>query len=151
MQLVQASDALALAGLSSHQLREWCGRRAVVLPDVLPGGRGRHAMYSWQTILALRLLKELHERFGSEVGIWSEGMKVLQNSLKGVSFPTLWGCSVAFLDRQTITLVEADSELPAGSYLLLQLDPHLRLLASGLALPGPPDQLSLFPALKVGR
>ena len=34
MSLVQASDAARLSGLTPHQLREWCGRRAVVTAPV---------------------------------------------------------------------------------------------------------------------
>jgi hypothetical protein len=61
MKLVQSSDAARLSGLTSNQLREWCGRRGVVVPDVPPAGRGRLALSSWQTLLALRVLNELHQ------------------------------------------------------------------------------------------
>ena len=151
MQLVQASEAIPLSGLTSHQLREWCGRRAVVTPDVPPAGRGRHALYSWQTILALRLLKELHDRFGAEVGAWGEAIGSCQHLLKNRSFPSLWGISAAFVDTRRSLLVRKADELNIGPCLLIPLDPHLEALASGLALAEPPSQLSLFTAIRVGQ
>ena len=68
MQLIQMSDAAKLSGVTVHQLKEWCARRDILPPDVPGSGRGRHALYSWQTVLAVRLLHELHQRFGVEVG-----------------------------------------------------------------------------------
>jgi hypothetical protein len=150
MQLVQASDGAALSSLTPHQLREWCGRRAVVAPDVPPAGRRRHALYSWQTILALRVLKELHERFGVEVGSWAKAIDGCRHLLKERSFPSLWGVSAAFMDTRTATLITWKSELN-GPCLLIPLNPHLEVLATGLALPGPPSQLSLFPAIRVSQ
>ena len=151
MHLVQASDAALLSGLTGHQLREWCGRRALVHPDVPPAGRGRHALYSWQTILALRLLKEMHDRFGAEVGGWAEAMGRCQDLLKERSFPSLWGAAAAFLDTKKALLVARSPELNDRPFLLLPLAPHLEVLASGLALPGPSNQLPLFPVMRVGR
>lgn len=151
MQLVQASDALVLSGLTAHQLREWCGRRAIVTPDIPAAGRGRHALFSWQTILALRVLKELHDRFGAEVGSWSEAIGRCQHLLSDKSFPSLWGTFAAFVDTRKAALITDTSELSIGPCLLIPLDPHLEVLATGLALPGPPSQLSLFPAMRVGQ
>src|ERR1700723_3289720 len=96
MNLVQASDAARLSGLTSHQLREWCGRRSVVSPDVPAAGRGRHALFSWQTIIALRILNELHGRFGVEVSAWRQAIARCQELLRGRAFPSLWGASIVF-------------------------------------------------------
>jgi hypothetical protein len=142
---------IALCGLTRHQLREWCGRRAIVVPDVQAAGRGRHALYSWQTILALRLLKQLHDRFGAEVGGWAEAIGECQYLLKERSFPSLWGLCASFADRHTAALISLASEPRSGPSLILPLDPHLEVLASGLALPGPPGQLPLFTAMRVGK
>jgi hypothetical protein len=149
--MVQLADAIALSGLTGHQLREWCGRRAVVVPDVPPGGRGRHALYSWQTILALRVLKEVHDTFGAEVSSWRGGIAGLQEKLKGRSFPSLWGGSVAFLSRHEAVLVSPTAQPFDGACLLIPLDPHLEVLASGLAMPGSTGQLPLFAAMRIAR
>jgi hypothetical protein len=151
MQLVQASDAILLSGLTADQLREWCGRRAVVVPDVPAAGRGRHALYSWQTIMALRLLKELHGRFRVEVGSWAGAIGQCRDLLRGRSFPSLWGTSAAFLSTGQAVLIAGASDVGDGPRLLVPLDPHLEVLASGLDLPGPASQLPLFTALRVGR
>jgi hypothetical protein len=151
LQMIQLVDAIALSGLTGYQLREWCGRRAVVVPDVPSGGRGRHALYSWQTILALRVLKEVHDTFGAEVSSWRVGIAALQEKLKGRSFPSLWGSSVAFFSRLDAALISPTAQLADSACLLIPLDPHLEVLASGLALPGSSGQLPLFAAMRIGR
>lgn len=151
MELVQASDAAQLTGLTPHQLREWCGRRGMVAPDVPPAGPGRHALYSWQSLLTLRLLKELHDRFAAEVGPWKIGMGKCQTILRGRAFPSLWGLYARFSSLQELDLVAPGVEMLDGTSIWLALDPHLEVLAAGLALPGPPSQLPLFPAVMVRR
>src|SRR5260370_15106872 len=96
MKMVQASDAARLSGLTPHQLREWCGRRGVVAPDVPPAGRGRLALFSWQTILALRVLNEVHRRYGVEVSAWRPAIAQFQVLIAGRSFPALWGAFAVF-------------------------------------------------------
>lgn len=149
MQLIQASDASRLAGLTPHQLREWCARRAVVVPDVPGAGRGRHALFSWQTVLALRLLRELHNRFGTEVGAWKGAIDEFRQLLKGRSFPGLWSTAVVFPDCEHARLVD-DRTVAAEPLLVLPLAPHLQALAHEFALPAEP-QLPLFPALGLRR
>jgi hypothetical protein len=134
MQLVQAADASRLAGLTSHQLREWCSRRAILLPDTPGGGRGRHALFSWQTVLTLRLLRELHERFGAEVGAWSEALEECRNLLKGRPFPALWSTYVVFPDRCHAQLV-TDLALHEGALLVLPLELHLHAIAGDFSFP----------------
>ena len=146
MQLVQASTAALLSDLTGHQLREWCGRRGVLPPDVRPAGRGRHALYSWQTILALRLLRQLHEQFGAEVSSWAPAIKSVRDLFRERSFPTLWDSTAIFLDKQRVTL--SSEHRRDDAFVAIPLDPHLRVLASGFALPGPANQLPLLaPAL----
>jgi hypothetical protein len=151
MQLFQLADAIGLSGLTAHQLREWCGRRAVLIPDVPASGRGRHALYSWQTILALRVLKEVHDEFATEVASWRDGIAVLQEKLRGRSFPSLWGVNVAFLSRNEADLISPMVQSLDNPCLLIPLDPHLEVLATGLDLPGSSVQLPLFAAIGVGR
>jgi hypothetical protein len=149
MQLVQAADASRLAGLTGHQLREWCARRAVVTPDVPGAGRGRHALFSWQTVLALRLLREIHERFGAEVGAWKGAIEELRQLLQGRSFPSLWSTVVAFPDREHARLVDERFVAPEAA-LLLPLAPHLEALAHDFAFPAD-QQLPLFAAVGLRR
>src|SRR5436853_1913347 len=105
MQLVQACDAIRMSGLTPHQLREWCGRRGVVVPDQPAAGRGRHALYSWQTILSLRILKELHDQFCVEVSAWSKAIAECSRLLQRRPFPTLWGAVVLFTGMDHAELV----------------------------------------------
>jgi hypothetical protein len=134
MQLVQAADASRLAGLTSHQLREWCSRRAILLPDTPGGGRGRHALFSWQTVLTLRLLRELHERFGTEVGAWNEALEECRTLLKGRPFLTLWSTYAVFPDCHHAQL-ETDLALHEGALLVLPLEPHLQAIAGDFSFP----------------
>jgi hypothetical protein len=93
----------------------------------------------------------MHDRFGAEVGVWAEAMGCCQALLKERSFPSLWGVAAAFLDTRGALLVTRSSELNDRPSLVMPLDPHLEVLASGLGLPGAPSQLPLFPAMRVGR
>ena len=146
-QMFQAADVLELTGLTSHQLRRWSTRRALVPPDVKPSGRGRHALYSWETVVVLRLLKELHDRFAVEICAWSKGMTELRSVLEGVPFPSLWGKAVHFERIDLPVLVSArEAEVLAG--IVLPLDTHLSLLAMKLCL-GEADRRKLYPALAV--
>jgi hypothetical protein len=149
MQLMQASDASRLAGLTPHQLREWCGRRCIVAPDVPGAGRGRHALFSWQTVLTLRLLRELNERFGAEVGTWKGALGEFRSLIGGRSFPALWSTLVAFPDRDHAQLIE-DRSVAAKALLLLPLAPHLLAISEDFALP-PEPQLPLFPVIGLRR
>lgn len=149
MSLVQASDAARLSGLTPHQLREWCGRRAVVTADVPPAGRGRLALFSWQTILALRVLNEVHQRYGVEVSGWRLAIAQLQALLKGRSFPSLWGAVAVFPNAQE-ALLELDIIHATDTCLTVSLSRHLEALATPSQLPVE-AQLPLFPAVAVGR
>jgi hypothetical protein len=150
MKLVQASDAVRLSGLTEHQLREWCGRRAVVMPDVPAAGRGRHALFSWQTILSLRVLNELHDRFGVEVIAWRQAISRCQDLFRECSFPALWGTSISFPNTNEATLVREVEKSGMNALVLIPLDPHLRALALDDAAPKE-LQLPLFAAIEVRR
>jgi hypothetical protein len=150
MQLVQASDASQLSGLSPHQLREWCGRRAVLVPDVPAAGRGRHALFSWQTILALRILLEIHDRFGAEVGAWRVAIGQCRDLLRGRPFPGLWGVSISFPSCTEAQLVEYHSPHLIDPLLTIPLAPHLEALALAFSMPEN-QQLPLFSAVEIRR
>lgn len=149
MQLIQTADACRLTGLTQHQLREWCARRAILPPDVPGGGRGRHALFSWQTVLALRLLRELHERFGAEVGAWKAALEECRQLLNGRSFPGLWTTTVVFTDRHHASLSE-DRDFADEALLVLPLEPHLQAIADDFAFP-PQAQFPLFRAVELRR
>lgn len=149
MQLMQAADASRLAGLTAHQLREWCSRRGIVAPDVPGAGRGRHALFSWQTVLTLRLLRELNERFGAEVGAWKGGLAEFRTLVRTRSFPGLWSTAVAFPDHDHARLID-DRSISTEALLVLPLAPHLQAIAEDFALP-PEPQLPLFPAVGLRR
>lgn len=149
MQMIQTADASRLSGLTTHQLREWCARRAVVPPDVPGAGRGRHALFSWQTVVALRLLRELHARFGAEVGAWKGAIHEFRYDVRGRSFPSLWGTVVAFPDCEHAYLID-DQRACTEALLTLPLAPHLSAIAHDFAFP-PKPQLPLFPAMELRR
>jgi len=151
MKLFQTADVLALTGLTKSQLREWTGkgRRELLYPDVEPDGPGRHALFSWQTLLALRILLVLHRDFAAEVGAWAPAARQLRAQLERVSFPSLWRMSAFFPNRETVLLTENVSDADRGG-LLVPLEPHLTVLATKLSTPRP-DQLSLFPPMAVSQ
>lgn len=150
MSLVQASEAARLSGLTAHQLREWCGRRAVVTADVPPAGRGHLALFSWQTILALRVLNEVHQRYSVEVSSWRLAIAQLQALLSRRSFPSLWGAVAMFPNSQE-ALLKLDREICADdTCLTVVLSWHLEALATPGQLPTE-AQLPLFPAVAVRR
>lgn len=150
--LFQMADAIALAGLSRSQLREWCGRdrRALIEPDVAPQGTGRVALYGWRTLLVLRILHHLQECYGIEVGRWTTAAKMLRTDLEPISFPAAWSRTAHFKGRDNCFLVLEAEALAAPEGLLVRLEPHLVPLAEAMALPRP-DQLHLFPLTAVGR
>lgn len=148
MSMAQASDAARLSGLTPHQLREWCGRRAVVTADVPPAGRGRLTLFSWQTILTLRVLNEVHQRYRVEVSGWRPAIAQLQTLLKGRSFPSLWGVVAVFPSAQE-ALLKLEGEICAeDACLTVGLRRHLEALATRSQLPVE-AQLPLFPAVAV--
>jgi len=105
-------------------------------------------MYSWQTILVLRVLKELQEKYGVEVSGWGAAAQSLREQLEGQPFPSLWRLTVFFPDRHYAQLV-VTPDLHAGG-LIVPLEPHLSELASRLSVP-PEDQLPLVLPVVVGR
>ena len=151
MRLFQTADVIALTGLTKSQLREWTGRgrRELLCPDVEPDGPGRHALFSWQTLLVLRVLLVLHRDFAAEVGAWAPAAQQLRAQLERVSFPSLWRMSAFFPSRETVILTEDVSGTERGGFIV-PLEPHLTVLATKLSMPRP-DQLSLFPPMAVSR
>lgn len=149
MRLVTTRRATILTGLSTEQLREWSSRRALIPADIRNRGRGSQAQYGWQAILLLRVALLLKDRFHVELHAHRGLFAALREALGATSFLKLWGTSVAIYDSETWELFDADA---AGQKkpdaIIVQLDPHLAVLAAEFAMPGPPPtgQLELFPA-----
>lgn len=120
------------------------------MPDIPAAGRGRHALFSWQTILALRILNDLHGQFAVEIVAWRDAMAQCQQLLHGKAFPSLWGMTIIFLDKRTVTMATKWDDRGSVPALVVPLDPHLRTLASHSSAPSE-LQLPLFAALVVQR
>lgn len=148
MEPVQASDVVRLSGLSESQLREWCGRRGIFQPVVPARGPGRIALYSWQDIIALRVLKEIFTTFGGKAVSWSDGIKDLRRQLEGQFFPNLWGRFAIFSDRNHAALGTAQQLSQARPMLIVPLDPHLSVLANPAAEEDLQGQLALITSVR---
>ena len=148
MRLVQAGEATKLAGISAHQLREWCGRRGILKPDVEGKGPGRHALYSWETLIVLRILRDLRHQYRIQLSQWTVFASSFRRELDELSFLQLWGAKLKVSDSKTVRIVLKGETDDSSSGLFVDLDPHLQVLSQGLSLPGPSDQLPLFAAVR---
>jgi hypothetical protein len=146
--MFQSSEAAVLAGLTDHQLKEWCVRRKLLPPDVAPRGSGTHALFSWQTILALRLLSEIHSRLGGLISHWAPLMAQWRNDIAKTPFHSLQGHY--FLSDGEKTKTARLSTTSSAGALVLELDPHLSAIASGLSFQRD-RQLPLPPVAIKGR
>ena len=149
MRLVQSADAARLTGLTPHQLREWCARRAILSADVEGQGPGRHALYSWQTILALRLLATLRAEYAVEIASWAPFARAFRARLQSISFLELWDQKLWILSAQSFELINSAQRPDKG--LLIALDPHLEAIALAFSFEGAPEQLPLSRAHEVPR
>ncbi len=152
MQLVTTRHATRLTGLSTEQLREWTSRRALILPDVKPKGHGSPALYSWQTILLLRLAVVLRDRFKLELHAHRDLFTELGAGLARTSFLSLWGKSLALYGGGQWRVIDPRDEGAANDdCIVLRLDSHLQQISDSFSLPKPAaaSQLQLFPALVV--
>lgn len=149
MRLVTTRIAANLTGLSTEQLREWSNRRALVPADIQNRGRGSPAQYGWQTILQLRIAALLKDRFHLELHAHRGLFRKMHEALADISFLKLWGASLAIYDSEHWELLGVeDAWLVDTDAIVIQLNPHLEVLAAEFAMPGPPPsgQLELFPA-----
>nr|WP_322865929.1 hypothetical protein [Aquicoccus sp. G2-2]MEA1113197.1 hypothetical protein [Aquicoccus sp. G2-2] len=137
-----------LTGLTKSQLREWCSVRQLLPPDIAPEGPGTHAMFTWQTAIALRVLKSIQDDWAGTVSAWAPVIRDFRAEIKRTSFPTLFGNAVIF-DSLTSMTIQQELEMTTGPGILaVPLSPHLEVLATKLAIPLP-DQLPLFPPMSV--
>lgn len=145
---VQFTRAAEIAGLTEHQLKEWCMRRCLISPDVLPRGRGHNALFGWQTLLVLRLLALVHKRFGGTVAHWGPTLDIFRQSLHGVPFPALYG-QVAVYDGEKVLVSSPSSLRVQEALLLLPLDDHLTEISRALSPEQHEIQLPLLGPLLV--
>ena len=150
--LIPAGQVQKLTGLTTNQLREWSHRRGLILPDIEAEGPGRPALYSWQTVLLLRLAAVLRQKFKIELQAHKVLLHALHDLLSGASFPALRGSVLA------LRAMEQCEMLPEGfvrvgkddlDTLFLRLDPHLDVLEAQFAPQDKSDQLPLFRAVSI--
>lgn len=127
--------ACQLSGLSTDKLREWTSRRALVPADVRPKGKGSPAKFSWQTILVLRIAVVLRDQFSLELQAHQASLDQLRKALRSMSFIALWGQRLALQGDGAWTFLGDSDRAPEADSLLIHLDPHLRVLRDGFALP----------------
>jgi hypothetical protein len=146
--LVRSRDVPALTGLTADQLREWTVRRGLIRPDERAQKRGSEAKFSWQTLLVLRLAVVLRTRFHVELQAHRELLVSARKLLEGVSFPGLWGGTLAIYSLTRCELLAARTPPSAEEdAILLRLNRHLEALSQGFGLPKPVSQLDLFPVV----
>lgn len=151
--MIPAGRVQILTDLSADQLREWSQRRGLIMPDVAGQGPGRPALYSWQTVLLLRVAVVLRTRFRIELQGHKALLLALRDLLAGVSFPALRGCVLALRSMDHGELLSDTSALVSlGEHdtLIIRLDPHLDILQREFAPQDPSGQLPLFRAVRVG-
>lgn len=149
--MISAGQVQTLTGLTASQLREWSHRRDLVPPDVEARGPGRPALYSWQTVLLLRIAVVLRERFRIELQAHKDLLHALHDLFAGVPFPTLRGCVLALRAMEHGELIPEGMVRFDGSdpdTLFLRLDPHLDVLEVEFA---PQDQSRQLPLFRVVR
>ena len=145
--LIDVGQVIRLTALTPHQVREWTSRRGLVIPDQLPNGPGSRARFSWQSVLLLRVLNEMHTCFGIGLEDSRESISSLGTLLQGMSFIALWDRNI--LIRKSKTVAIADSIALDEACLVIPLNPHLELLSSLFGDPQSIKQLSLFSLLTV--
>lgn len=150
--MIPAGRVQTLTGLTPNQLREWSHRRDLIPPDIDAGGPGRPALYSWQTVLLLRLAVVLRERFKIELQAHKDLLHALRDLFSGVSFPALRGCVLALRAMEHGELL-SEGMVRVGmndpDTLFLRLSPHLDVLEVEFAPQDQSGQLPLFRAVRV--
>ncbi len=146
MRLIQAKEVQALTGLSQDQLREWTRRRGLIPPDIIPQGPGSRALFSWQTVLLLRIAVVLKEKLHVELQAYRENFAKLRCLIAEKSFLSLGGSGLLLLSDGSVKLTSSSVEnASVCDGLFVQLDPHLGILSTGFGEIEASRQLPLFP------
>lgn len=127
--------ACQLTELSTEKLREWTSRRALVPADIRPKGKGSPARFTWQTILVLRIAVLLRDQFSLELQAHKASLDKLRKAPRSKSFIALWGQRLALKGSQDWLFLDWTEGMPEADTLVIHLDPHLRVLRDGFALP----------------
>ena len=127
-----------LTGLSTVKLREWTSRRALIPADVPAPKRGAAALYSWQTVLVLRLAIVLRNVFHVELKAQKAMFDRLRVGLRDQPFNALSGKWLVIGGDGGWRIGNmASVGLKSGDSLNLELDPHLSAIADAFELPRP--------------
>jgi DNA-binding transcriptional MerR regulator len=146
--MFQAGEVTQIANISKHQLREWTGRRGILVADVPGQGRGRHALYSWSTVLLLKIVSDLKARFHVEIAAYASMLHDLRHDLADRSMLSLYGQSLFILSPDGYALKPSRSDQEASLALIIELDDYLSELAATLP-GGASPQLPLFPVMRL--
>lgn len=124
-----------LTGLSTVKLREWTSRRALIPADVPAPKRGAPALYSWHTVLVLRLAIVLRDTFHVELTSQKALFDRLRAELHEQSFAALAGKSLVIAGDGQWRIIEP-GRLPRHTHdcLILGLDPHLTVVGEAFAV-----------------
>lgn len=150
MRLIRAAAVQALTGLTSDQLREWTSRRHLIAPDEKPSGPGSRALYSWQTVLLLRLAVVLREKFHVELTSHKSLFLGLAKMLKNYSFPALYDSILVIMPGGEFRLYQCREYSGVScDALVINMNPHLEILSSEFQPANELHQFHLFPAIAV--
>ncbi len=127
-----------LTGLSTVKLREWTSRRALIPADVPPPKRGAAALYSWQTVLVLRVASVLRNAFHVELKAQKTLFDRLRAILQEQPFTALSGKRLVIgCDGRLLISDPAGLASGPSDCLILELDPHLCAIREAFELPQP--------------
>jgi hypothetical protein len=90
--------------------------------------------------LVLRIAVLLRDQFSLELQAHKVSFDKLRKALRSKSFIALWGQRLALQGDGAWSFLDESDPAPEADALLIQLDPHLRVLRDGFALPDPAGQ-----------
>lgn len=127
-----------LTGLSTVKLREWTSRRALIPADIPAPKRGAPALYSWQTVMVLRLAIVMRDAFHVELKAHEMLFERLRSGLRDRPFAALRGTSLIITGDGGWRIEDRATPFSEGAdCLVLGLDAHLNEIggAFDFALP----------------
>ncbi len=145
--LVGTKEVQAVTGLSADQIREWTGRRGIVVPDIPAKGKGTQARFSWQTLLVLLIARTLRDDFHVELAAFQCALEDIQRQLRGQAFHALQGATAVFPSAKSSRLERAMTTSLSINAITIHLDSHMSAIAKGLGTVAPSEQLPLFRAI----
>jgi hypothetical protein len=105
--------------------------------------------FSWRSVLRLRLLSQLHQKFGVALEEGRKATDSIRDQIDRQSFVVLWGKMMVAHEDLHAELTDAAPR--ASSCILIPLDPHLQLISEGFGdLTHQAQQLSFLTVLASG-